>query len=81
VTRAAQRIEVSFSGGYSASERITSGDRLLLGQQYDGLDIDSGRSMTLTYGAHAHRLDAVRKSPPRGRLIGCTHERSRFDHQ
>jgi opacity protein-like surface antigen len=45
----AQRIETSFTGGYSASEGVTSDDRLLLGQLYNGLDLEGGGSFNLTF--------------------------------
>ncbi len=45
----AQRAEVSFNVGYSASEGITSDERPLLGQLYDTLAVDSGTSINLTF--------------------------------
>jgi opacity protein-like surface antigen len=52
VTRvaSAQRAEVSFNVGYSASEGITSDERPLLGQLYDTLAVDSGASVNFTFG-------------------------------
>lgn len=46
----AQRVEVSFNAGYSASEGITSDQRPLLGQLYDTLAVDSGASVNFTFG-------------------------------
>ena len=46
----AQRAEASFNFGYSASEGIEISDRLLLGQIYDTLAVDSGASINLTFG-------------------------------
>ena len=48
----AQRVEVSFNAGYSASEGITSNERPLLGQLYDTLAVDSGASVNLTFGVN-----------------------------
>jgi opacity protein-like surface antigen len=44
------RAEVSVNVGYSASEGIESEDRLLLGQIYNGLDMESGGSFNFTIG-------------------------------
>jgi hypothetical protein len=46
----AQRVEASFSVGYSASEGITADQRPLLGQLYDTLAVDSGASVNFTFG-------------------------------
>jgi hypothetical protein len=48
----AQRIEVSFNGGYSASEAITTDERTLLGQLYDTVAVDSGASVNFTFGVN-----------------------------
>jgi opacity protein-like surface antigen len=47
----AQKVEASFNVGYSASEGIDSDQRLILGQVYDKLAVDSGSSFNFTIGA------------------------------
>jgi hypothetical protein len=51
----AQRVEASFSVGYSASEGITADQRPLLGQLYDTLAIDSG-AVNFTFGVFVTEL-------------------------
>lgn len=46
----AQKVEVSFKGGYTASEGVTSADRALVGAQYNALDVDSGAAFHFTFG-------------------------------
>lgn len=50
-TVSAQKVEVSFSGGYSASEGITSTQPPLLGQQFNSIAPESGASFSFTVGA------------------------------
>src|SRR5262245_27349467 len=47
---AAQKVEASFSIGYSASEGIDTNQRTLLGVAYDKLAVDSGASFNFTVG-------------------------------
>jgi opacity protein-like surface antigen len=51
-TASAQRIEVSFNAGYSASEGITTDERTLVGQLYDTVAVDSGASVNFTFGVN-----------------------------
>src|SRR5262245_56068142 len=46
----AQRIEVSASGGYTASEGVTVDDRAILGIIYNSVDVVSGGSFNFTFG-------------------------------
>ena len=55
----AQRVEASFSVGYSASEGITSDQRPLLGQLYDTLAVDSGASVNFTFGVFLNEKTEV----------------------
>jgi opacity protein-like surface antigen len=50
-TASAQRVEVSGSIGYTASEGISFDDRELLGALYDEVALKSGTSFTFTFGA------------------------------
>jgi len=50
----AQRVEVSFSGGYTASEGVTVNDLLLVGIVYDKAEIKSGGSFHFTVGFFAN---------------------------
>jgi hypothetical protein len=49
----AQRVEASANVGYSASEGISLDDRVLLGQVYNTLAVDSGASFNFTFGVFA----------------------------
>ena len=48
----AQRVEVSFKGGYTASEGVTSADRALVGAQYNAIEPVSGGAFHLTFGVY-----------------------------
>ena len=50
---AAQRVEASFNAGYTLSEGISVADREILGAFYDKVEVNSGASFHLTFGAYA----------------------------
>ncbi len=49
---AAQRVEVSFSGGYTASEGINIDDRVILGDVYNKAGVNSGGSFSFAGGVY-----------------------------
>jgi len=49
----AQRVEVSFSGGYTASEGVAVEERVVLGAIYNQVDVTSGGSYHFTFGVFA----------------------------
>ena len=49
---AAQRVEVSFGAGYTASEGVTVNDLPILGVIYNQADIKSGGSFNFTFGVN-----------------------------
>jgi Outer membrane protein beta-barrel domain len=51
-TLSAQRVEVSFSAGYTASEGISVEDRAFLGQIYNKAEVNSGASFNFTGGVY-----------------------------
>jgi hypothetical protein len=55
----AQRVEASFSFGYSASEGISTDERTLIGQLYDTLAVDSGASVNFTFGVFVNEQAEV----------------------
>ncbi len=48
----AQRAEVSISAGYTGSEGISVDDRVLVGEIYNRVEVNSGGSITATVGAY-----------------------------
>jgi hypothetical protein len=49
----AQHVEASISGGYTLSEGIETDNRDLLGQIYNKVEVNSGGSVTATFGVYA----------------------------
>lgn len=49
----AQRVEASFSYGYTASEGIDTDNRTLIGQLLDSIDVESGSGFNFTLGVFA----------------------------
>ncbi len=88
----AQRVEVSFSGGYTASEGVAVEERTVVGVIYNQVDVKSGGSYHFTFGVsvspnaqveflYGRQMSTLQASGPVSTIRNRGHERQQLSRQ